>query len=594
MRKLTILAALILMFSVLIIPCVCFADAAGSYTLSSVYVTMTGEPTVGSKAPSEFSAGSRINVSNIVWKDSNGQTVPSTQSLSAGTYTLSFDLDRVTGDSFAGRTSVYINNSAEGVERKFVNSNKITVTKAYSISGRPTSSGRLSNATGKAQYLDEASYKPVSTIIATISWPKEGEVLDQNPKMDETEGAIVLGVVWSRRDSTGEFVEITDKEYKAVVGESYIASILFKFDVGYKLDPNTTSGRVNTNEPCEVTNTNGNCCITSLTMGIRSTAGSTASRPSTSTSTSTRPATSSTGTRPSTSTSTPTRPTTGSTATRPSASGTEATVDPAVIAEIVEALNSGEGITLISGDMPTFVRPGVVKPIETTLKSGDKITDLITTEVGEKSGDKEPAKTEEPEKKEEPAKTEEPAQKIVWTEASGWALDELTKANEAGLIPMVLDKTSLKANITRKEFAHVAVKLYEKLTGKKAEVSSKNPFTDTKDTEILKAYKLEITNGTTDTTFTPDAEITREQMAAMMQRALKAAGIDTKVDLTKVKEFSDDNEMHNWSREAIYFMSEAGIIKGVSTTENRYGVKGNATREQSVIISIRSAEKFAK
>ena len=52
--------------------------------------------------------------------------------------------------------------------------------------------------------------------------------------------------------------------------------------------------------------------------------------------------------------------------------------------------------------------------------------------------------------------------------------------------------------------------------------------------------------------------------------------------------------MHNWSREPIYFMSEAGIIKGVSTEENRYGVTGTATREQALLISIRSAEKFAK
>jgi hypothetical protein len=78
----------------------------------------------------------------------------------------------------------------------------------------------------------------------------------------------------------------------------------------------------------------------------------------------------------------------------------------------------------------------------------------------------------------------------------------------------------------------------------------------------------------------------------MMARALKAVGIDTKVDLSKVKEFADDNEMHNWSREAIYFMSNIEIIKGVG--DNKFGVKDNASREQSVIISVRCADKFAK
>ena len=185
------------------------------------------------------------------------------------------------------------------------------------------------------------------------------------------------------------------------------------------------------------------------------------------------------------------------------------------------------------------------------------------------------------------------SKKVTWTNASGWAVDELTEAANSGLIPDILDKEDLKKNVTRKEFAHIAVKLYEKLSGKGIMVTHA-PFKDTDDIEVAKAYTVGITTGVSDTEFAPDREITREQMATMMARALEQVGIDTFVDLTKVKEFIDDNEMHNWSRSAIYFMSDAGIIKGISTTENRFGVKGNATREQSIIIAIRSAEKFAE
>ena len=80
-------------------------------------------------------------------------------------------------------------------------------------------------------------------------------------------------------------------------------------------------------------------------------------------------------------------------------------------------------------------------------------------------------------------------------------------------------------------------------------------------------------------------------MATMMARALEKAGVDTFVDLTKIKEFTDDSEMHNWSRSAIYFMSNIEIIKGMG--DNRFGVKENASREQSIIISVRSATKFS-
>ena len=57
-----------------------------------------------------------------------------------------------------------------------------------------------------------------------------------------------------------------------------------------------------------------------------------------------------------------------------------------------------------------------------------------------------------------------------------------------------------------------------------------NPFTDTNDEYVLKAYALGITFGTSETTFTPNAEITREQMATMLTRALNKAGINTEID----------------------------------------------------------------
>ena len=125
-----------------------------------------------------------------------------------------------------------------------------------------------------------------------------------------------------------------------------------------------------------------------------------------------------------------------------------------------------------------------------------------------------------------------------------------------------------------------------------SEAEKENPFTDTKDEEVLKAYKLGITKGMSATTFEPDTEITREQMATMMTRALDCAGIDTKVDLDKVEKFADDSSFGKWYVDSIYFMSNNGIIKGVGA--NKFDPQGTATREASLLISVRSAEKFAK
>ncbi len=189
------------------------------------------------------------------------------------------------------------------------------------------------------------------------------------------------------------------------------------------------------------------------------------------------------------------------------------------------------------------------------------------------------------------APAEQPTQKD-WSKASNWAIEELEKASEQNLIPWIFENADLTLEITRREFAYVAVKLYEKITNEKLVEAKDNPFTDTTDIEVLKAYGIGITNGTSDTTFSPDKLITREQMATMMARTLNKAGIDITINLENVSKYADDDKMHEWSREAIYYMSSIEIIKGVGN--NQFGVAGNATREQALLMSVRSAKKFEK
>ena len=187
----------------------------------------------------------------------------------------------------------------------------------------------------------------------------------------------------------------------------------------------------------------------------------------------------------------------------------------------------------------------------------------------------------------------EESEEYTWSKASEWAEPELKEASKENLIPEIFDEADLTKNITRKEFAHTVVKMYEKITGQKAVPIAKNPFTDTKDKEVLKAYNIGITNGTSDTTFSPDDLITREQMATMMTRALNKSGVNTTIDVNAVSnKFADHNEISTWALDGVYFMSARGVIKGVG--ENRFNVKGNATREQALAISSRSVTEFKK
>ena len=180
----------------------------------------------------------------------------------------------------------------------------------------------------------------------------------------------------------------------------------------------------------------------------------------------------------------------------------------------------------------------------------------------------------------------------IWEKADDWAEEEMEKADEIGLIPETFAKKDFTKKIDRTDFVAVAVKLYEAISGKKAETLPSNPFADTDNEYVSKAYALGITKGTSETTFSPDAEITREEMSAMLTRALEKAGIDITIDTETTDKFDDDTDIHDWGRTSIYFMSSKEIIKGIG--DNKMNPLGNAKIEEAIAIALRCIEVFKK
>lgn len=196
--------------------------------------------------------------------------------------------------------------------------------------------------------------------------------------------------------------------------------------------------------------------------------------------------------------------------------------------------------------------------------------------------------------------------------ASEWAVAELERAEELGLIPDCLEGEDLTQDITRAEFAAVAVKVYEALSGTPAIPAVINPFTDTNDVEILKAYNIGAVNGTSATTYSPNDLLNREQAAAMLTRVFKKISIpnwtlatDSQFALPYEKPalFADDADISDWAKESVYFMVANNIINGVGN--NKFAPKNvtsadeangyaNATREQALIIAVRMVENLKK
>ena len=198
-----------------------------------------------------------------------------------------------------------------------------------------------------------------------------------------------------------------------------------------------------------------------------------------------------------------------------------------------------------------------------------------------------------------------------WLNTSDWAYEWMDKADRLSIIPDILLNQDMARGITRKEFSALAVKLYENLKGSKIAVDLASSFTDTSDSDVIKAYSLGIVSGIGNGLFAPDASLTREQACTMLTRVYKAvywegwalgedAAYDRHVlDTAGVAKFSDDELISGYAKDSVYFMVKNNIITGIGNNmfgpapkEGQEGSYGRASREQAFKIAVAMIECF--
>ena len=104
------------------------------------------------------------------------------------------------------------------------------------------------------------------------------------------------------------------------------------------------------------------------------------------------------------------------------------------------------------------------------------------------------------------------------------------------------------------------------------------------------AVANEIASGTGGVEFSPDAIITREQMALMMVNYAKATG-QTLSAARQAEPFADAGNISDWAKEAVKAVQQAGIITGES--DSLFDPQGSATRAEASAILRRFAENTA-
>lgn len=165
--------------------------------------------------------------------------------------------------------------------------------------------------------------------------------------------------------------------------------------------------------------------------------------------------------------------------------------------------------------------------------------------------------------------------------ASGWAIPELERANTDGFITQKI-ANNMSANITREEFCEIAVILYDKIGGTQ-ELENHNPFTDTINPYVIKAYNAGIIQGVSQELFAPNDNLTREQLCVMLIRAMKVAGIILENDCAYSfqKTYQDENDISTWAYIQVLIMNDFKIMNGSGDSLNP---KLSITREQAVLM----------
>ena len=166
-----------------------------------------------------------------------------------------------------------------------------------------------------------------------------------------------------------------------------------------------------------------------------------------------------------------------------------------------------------------------------------------------------------------------------------WAETTINKFKTAGYVNGNPDGT-FRPNgaITRAEFVTMLNNYFGLIKG------SGKTFTDTinhwASKEIDIAVSNGIANGTTATTFSPNAPITREQAAVMLANYM---GINDN-NLDKINSYSDSSSVSSWSKTSLEAMIEKGYLFGY-TADNTLKPKSNMSRAEAVVTLDRIPQK---
>ncbi|MBQ4518288.1 MAG: S-layer homology domain-containing protein [Clostridia bacterium] len=172
-----------------------------------------------------------------------------------------------------------------------------------------------------------------------------------------------------------------------------------------------------------------------------------------------------------------------------------------------------------------------------------------------------------------------------------WYYDAVQYVYEKNLLQGTGKGFEPNATMTRGMLVTVLYRLAspeeEHQRGNFTDVPSGSWFSDS----VAWAAGNKLVSGVSETSFAPDASITREQLAVILYRYAAFCGCDVKT-VKGSFDFQDADNISEYAREAMKYAVDAGIING--TDENLLAPKKTATRAEVSTMIMRFAEVIEK
>lgn len=177
----------------------------------------------------------------------------------------------------------------------------------------------------------------------------------------------------------------------------------------------------------------------------------------------------------------------------------------------------------------------------------------------------------------------DPSLPFVDVPKDAWFYDAVEYTyNKGWIIGMTETIFQPNGTMTRAMF----VTLLGRMAGVEENRTAETGFVDVKTGSYYVGYvawaqEHDITCGTSETTFSPNAQVTREQMATFLYRYAKYRGLDTEADIDVLDTFSDADGISSFARNAMAWAVSCKVIIG---TEKGLEPKALATRAQGTQI----------